>query len=177
MTDPAESNPAVPGRGIAGLVRDPVFGPYFWGKLLANIGIWIHNIASIALVYTLSSSVFLVGLVSVAQFTPQLLLATLSGAAADRGNRRRQLLLGRLFCSAGSLGLFVWLLANQASFGPPVWFIMVASLIVGVGFTVGGPAMQALMPSLVRDDELPQAIALDNVSFAIGRAVGPALGG
>ena len=177
MSDAAEVRPEVPGRGSGDLVRDPVFAPYFWGKLLANVGIWIHNIASVALVYSLSRSVLLVGLVTVALFTPQLLLVTLSGAAADRGDRRRQLLLGRLFCAAGSFALGTGVLATNSTGGLPMWFIMSASAFVGLGFTIGGPAMQALIPSLVREEELPKAVALDNFSFAIGRALGPALGG
>src|SRR5690554_1032195 len=58
-------------------------------------------------------SAFLVGLVSVAQFVPQLVLAPLSGSIADRGNRLIQAVVGRFLVAAGSgvLGLWVWLSA------------------------------------------------------------------
>jgi MFS family permease len=54
--------------------------------------------------------------------------------------------------------------------------LLAASLVVGVGFSIGSPAMQALVPALVRPEELPSAVALDNFPMMIGRAVGPAVG-
>jgi MFS family permease len=159
------------------LVVDRDYGPYFVGKLLANCGIWMQNIASASLVYQLTGSVFLVGLVSFAQFTPQLLFAPLSGAMADRGNPRRQLVLGRSFCLLGAGILAVWLWAAADLDAVPAWLVMASALVVGVGFTVGGPAMQALLPSLVRPGEVGRAVALDNLTFSVGRAVGPAAGG
>lgn len=159
------------------LVVDRDYGPYFLGKLLANCGIWMQNIASASLVYQLTGSAFLVGLVSFAQFTPQLLFAPLSGAMADRGNPRRQLVLGRFVCLLGAACLAVWVWAADDLDGVPAWLVMAAALVAGVGFTVGGPAMQSLLPSLVRPGEVGRAVALDNLTFSVGRAVGPAAGG
>ncbi|WP_456568362.1 MFS transporter [Blastococcus sp. SYSU DS0539] len=159
------------------LVTDPVFGPYWAGKLLANIGIWIQNIASAALVWQLTSSAFLVGLVSFAQFVPQLVLTPVSGAMADRGSPRRQILLGRALCTVGAATLAGWVLLTPDVADVPPWVVMVCALVVGIGFSVGGPAMQALLPSLVRPGEVAPAVALDNLTFSVGRAVGPAVGG
>ncbi len=98
-----------PARSSWQLLKDPVFGPFFTGKLLSTAGIWIHNIVAAILAWELSHSALVVGLVSVAQFGPQLLFAPLSGAMADRGDRRRQLVLGRLIAAFGSGGLGVWI--------------------------------------------------------------------
>ena len=170
------SGPAAP-RPSRRVVTDPVFGPYWAGKLLANVGIWIQNIASAALVWQLTSSAFLVGLVSFAQFLPQLLLTPVSGAMADRGSPRRQILLGRALCSLGAAALAGWVLLTPDVADVPPWVVMVTALVVGIGFSVGGPAMQALLPSLVREGEVARAVALDNLTFSVGRAVGPAVGG
>ncbi|MEW1973833.1 MFS transporter [Microbacterium profundi] len=164
-----------PGRGQWSIAFDGVFGPYFLGKLLANIGIWVFSVAAIILVYETTQSAFLVGVVSVVQFLPQMLLVTASGAAADRGNRKLQFLIGRSLCMLGPGSLAIWMLWSAHT--PPAWLVMAAALTVGLGFAVGGPAMQAILPSLVRPRELPHAVALDNVSFAVGRAAGPAIGG
>jgi MFS family permease len=158
-------------------VVDGVYGPFFAGKLLANCGIWIQNIASASLIYQLTQSVFLVGMVSFFQFTPQLVFAPLSGAMADRGNPRRQLVLGRFVCFVGAALLAGWVWATDELADVPAWLIMVTAMIAGIGFTIGGPAMQTLLPSLVREGEVGRAVALDNLTFSVGRAVGPAAGG
>ncbi|MGY2003541.1 MFS transporter [Blastococcus sp. SYSU DS1024] len=171
-----EPGPAAP-RPSRRLVTDPVFGPYWAGKLLANVGIWIQNIASAALVWQLTASAFLVGLVSFAQFVPQLVLTPVSGAMADRGSPRRQILLGRVLCALGATVLSGWVLLTPDVADVPPWVVMVSALVVGIGFSVGGPAMHSLLPSLVRPGELPRAVALDNLTLSVGRAVGPAVGG
>jgi MFS family permease len=164
-------------RSSFALVVDRLYGPYFAGKLLANTGIWIQNIASASLIFQITRSAFLVGVVSLAQFTPQLVFAPLSGARADRGDPRRQLLLGRLFCFVGSAIVAAWVWLAPDLRAVPAWVVMASALVVGVGFTIGGPAMQAMLPSLVREGEVGQAVALDNLTFSVGRAAGPAVGG
>lgn len=163
-------------RGLFALTFDPLFGPFFWGKLLSNIGIWIFNIAIVVLVFEISGSPLLVGLAGAVQFLPQFMFVTVSGALADRGSRRLQLFLGRVFCVLGTAVVMVWLMVSGIE-NTPVGVIMVAGGLVGVGFALGGPAMQAIIPALVRPVEMPKAVALDNFSFAVGRSVGPALGG
>lgn len=163
-------------RGPIRLLRDPVFGPFFLGKLLATGGVWIHNIVAAILAYELSGSAFVVGLVSVAQFAPQLLFAPLAGAAADRGRRTVQVIIGRFINVAGSGGLaLVLIVAGSDGLKSATW-VIASALVVGVGFVVGGPAMNALIPSLVREDELAAAVALNSVPFTLARATGPAIG-
>lgn len=166
-----------PPRSSLRLIVDPDYGPFFAGKLLANCGIWIQNIASASLVFELTGSVFLVGLVTFAQFSPQLLFAPLSGAMADRGDPRRQLVLGRSFCVLGAAILAGWVWVAGDIDAVPAWLVVMAALVVGIGFAIGGAAMQALLPALVRPGEIGRAVALDNLTFSVGRAVGPAAGG
>lgn len=165
-----------PPRGALQLVVDPVFGPFFVGKLLSTTGIWIHNIVAAILAYQLSRSALVVGLVSVAQFLPQLLFAPLSGALADRGNRRLQLVLGRLVAAVGSGALAIWIFVVGVDGLPGAAPVVGAALVVGIGFVIGGPAMHALLPTLVRHGELAPAIALNSMPFTIARAGGPAIG-
>jgi MFS family permease len=163
-------------RGSLRLIADPVFGPFFAGKLLSTAGIWIHNIVAAIIAFQLTRSAFVVGLVSVAQFAPQLLFAPLSGAMADRGDRRKQLVLGRLIAAAGSGGLGLWIALVGVEGLPGAAPVVGAALVVGIGFVIGGPAMHALLPTLVRPGELAAAIALNSVPFTVARAGGPALG-
>ena len=165
-----------PPRSSWQLLADPVFGPFFLGKSLSTAGIWVHNIVAAILAWELSGSAFVVGLVSVAQFGPQLVFAPLSGAFADRGDRRRQLIWGRLIATAGSGGLALWIALVGVEGLPGAWPVVATALVVGVGFVVGGPAMNALLPHLVRPNELAAAIAVNSIPFTVARAAGPALG-
>lgn len=173
---PSHSDERSPSRGPIRLLADPVFGPFFAGKLLATGGVWIHNIVAAILAYELSGSAFVVGLVSVAQFAPQLLLAPITGAAADRGNRIKQVVIGRFINVAGSGGLAVVLIAAGPDGLTDAWLVIASALVVGIGFVIGGPAMNALIPSLVHEDELAAAVALNSVPFTLARATGPAIG-
>lgn len=170
MTPPDE----LPARGTGGLLLDPVFGPYFFGKLLATAGIWVYNIVAAVLMWDLTRSTLAVGAVSVALFVPQMLFAPLSGAQADRGSPQRQLLVGRALV-AGASGLLAVLTATGGGSLRP-WVLILASGVVGVGFVIGSPAQNALLPSLARRSELAQAVALNMLPPTLGRAGGPVLG-
>ncbi|WP_213453235.1 MFS transporter [Rhizomonospora bruguierae] len=165
-----------PPRATWRLLVDPQYGPFFYGKLLSSAGMWVNNVVSAIVAYQLSGSAFVVGLVSVAQFLPQTLLAPLSGAMADRGDRRRQLITGRIVAATGSTVVGTWILLVGVENLPNVLPVLVAALVVGFGFTIGHPAMHSLVPSLVKPSELPAAIALGNAPFTIARAGGPAVG-
>jgi MFS family permease len=179
------STPAIPrdepsaddlGRPGRELLVDRTFGPYFLGKLLSTIGVWVHNIAAAIVVWELTRSALLVGAVSVGQFLPQLVLTPFSGARADRGDRRRQIVVGRLVTAAGSIGLVAWTATVGLVGFTGAFAVIVAATVVGIGFALGGPAMQSLIPALVRPSELSTAIALSSVPFTIARASGPAIG-
>jgi len=158
------------------VLLDPVFGLFFLGKLLSSVGQWAHNVVAVILAYELSGSAFAVGLVTVAQFVPQLVLAPWSGAAADRGDRRAQLMVGRCISATGSAGLAVWTWAVGPEGLPGVAPVVASAALVGVGFAVGGPAMHAMLPSLVRRDELDIAVTLNLLPLPLARATGPLVG-
>lgn len=167
--------PDAPRRSLELLV-DRTFGPFFAGKLLYTVGMWVHNIASAIVVFQLTRSALLVGMVSVAQFVPQLVLTPWSGARADRRDRRRQLVVGRLVSAASSAGLVAWTLAVGLDGTTGALAVITAALGVGIGLALGGPALNAVLPALVRPNELPVAVALNSMPFTVGRSGGPALG-
>src|SRR5436305_5822716 len=83
------------------------FAPYFVGNLLSNCGTWFQNIAQALLVYRLTHSTLLVGVANFAQFIGVLVLAAPAGAAADRFDRRRLLLVTQVAAFAVSVALAV----------------------------------------------------------------------
>jgi MFS family permease len=164
-------------RGALGLMFDPVFGALFWGKMFAVVAVWTHGIVAAIVMYDATRSALMVGLVGVVQFGPQLILSPTSGKWADTGNPARQILLGRLMCAAGSGFAAAWLFFDTSLRGMSAAIpVLLGSLLVGFGFVVGGPAMQSIVPNLIRDGELSTAMALNSMPMTIGRIVGPASG-
>lgn len=170
------SHPSRPPRSAVRLLIDPVFGPFMVGKLASACGIWIHSIAAAILAYELSDSAFVVGLVTAFQFAPQLLLAPLSGAQADRGDRRWQIMIGRIVVSLGSGFLAAWILIEGTDGLSNAVPVMLTAVVVGTGSVIGGPAMNAVIPSMVRHSELSPAMSLNFVPITFGRVIGPAVG-
>ena len=164
-------------RGALGLMFDPVFGALFWGKMFAVVAVWTHGIVAAIVMYDATHSALMVGLVGVAQFGPQLILSPTSGKWADTGNPARQILLGRVLCVAGSGFVAAWLFVDPGLQGMSAAIpILVGSLLVGFGFVVGGPAMQSIVPNLIRQGELSTAMALNSMPMTVGRILGPASG-
>ena len=156
---------------------DRTFGALFWGKMFAVVGVWTHSLVAAVVVHDATQSALMVGMVGVVQFGPQLVLSPTSGKWADRGNPARQILLGRLLCVMGSGSIAAWLVCVQnASAAQLTVAVLSGSFLVGIGFVVGGPAMQSVVPTLIRDGELPAAMALNTAPMTVGRMVGPAVG-
>ncbi|BBX19596.1 MFS transporter [Mycolicibacterium duvalii] len=164
-------------RGALGLMFDPVFGALFWGKMFSVAAVWTHGIVAAIVMYDATRSALMVGLVGVVQFAPQLILSPTSGKWADTGNPARQILLGRVLCVAGSGSIAVWFFASPESAGMSAAApVLLGTTLVGFGFVVGGPAMQSIVPNLIRGGELPTAMALNSMPMTVGRVVGPATG-
>jgi MFS family permease len=175
MTAEATAPPRA--RGAFGLIVDPVFGALFWGKMFSVVAVWTHGIVAAIVMYDATRSALMVGLVGVAQFGPQLILSPTSGKWADTGDPARQVLLGRVFCVLGSGSIAAWLFVEPAQRDMSAAVaVLLGTLVVGVGFVVGGPAMQSIVPSLIRDGELSTAMALNSFPMTVGRIIGPAAG-
>lgn len=163
-------------HGSWALLRDPAFGTFFAGRFLSTGGVWIYNIVAAILAYELTGSTFMVAMVSVVQFGPQLVLSPLSGSLADRRDRRTILVVSRLTIAAGSGSLAAMVALWGLDGMPGVWPLMVASFVVGIGFVLSAPAQNALIPSLVTPGHLSRAVALNAIPPTMSRATGPAVG-
>ena len=148
------------------------FGTFFLGSSLSNVGTWFQNIAAGLLVFELTRSTLLVGVVNFAQFAGAFLLAPWAGAAADRFDRRRLLVVSQLVAATVGAALAVVTLLGWVT--API--VIVAALLLGLSLAFMVPALLALVPLLVEPDELESAISLNSVSFNLARAVGPVLG-
>ena len=167
---------SAPPRRVPELLRDRVFGPFFIGQIVATMAVWIQNVAAAIIVWELTRSTTLVAAITVGQFAPQIVLTPWSGARADRADRRRQLVAGTLTTATGTGLLAAWSAGPGLTGTSGATAVVLASILVGIGFAVGGPASQALLPSLVRRTELATAIAISSIPMTVARALGPAVG-
>jgi len=145
----------------------------WFGACTSSIGTWMQKLAQSWLVLQLSNRPFLLGLDSFLGEIPILLFSLVGGVIADRVDRRK-LLVGsqvvQMSCAFLLAGLFAAGVVH-------VWMILTLSFIVGFAQAFGGPAYQALIPTLVQPKDLPNAIAMNSIQFNLARVIGPVLGG
>ena len=153
------------------LIRDRNFGPYFVGNAASASGTWFQNLAASLLVYRLTGSAFLLGVLNFCNFVPVLLLAPWSGSAADRFDRRQLLLATQVASTALAAALAVLAWTGLAR----VWVVIAFAAALGVGSAFSAPASQALISDLVPRSQLGSAVALNSMTYNLARAIGPAL--
>ncbi len=126
------------------------------------------------LVYNLShQSAFLLGLDAFLGSIPIFLFSLIGGVMADRFDRRHVLLGSQYVQMIDAAILTVLVFTNAVH----VWHVLVLSFISGFAQAFGGPAYQALIPTLVNKEDMPNAIALNSIQFNVARILGPTLGG
>ncbi len=143
------------------------------GACTSSIGTWMQIVAQSWLVYRLSHSAFLLALDSFLGGIPIFLFSLIGGVVADRVERRK-ILLASQYVQMASAGLLTILVATGLVH---VWHILCLSFVSGFAQAFGGPAYQALIPTLVEREDMPNAIALNSIQFNVAVMVGPALAG
>lgn len=143
------------------------------GACTSSIGTWMQIVAQGWLIYRLSHSAFLLALDQFLGGIPIFLFSLIGGVVADRVERRK-ILLASQYVQMASAGLLTILVATGLVH---VWQILCLSFVSGFAQAFGGPAYQALIPTLVEKEDMPNAIALNSIQFNVAVMVGPALAG
>jgi len=153
--------------------QHPTFAVMWLAALVSNIGTWMHSVGAGWFMTSLSPSPLIIALVQTATTLPVFLFALPAGALADIFNRRSLLLVtnGLMFAAAALFALMVWLGMVNAV------LLLVFTFLLGAGAAFMAPAWQAVVPKMVPEEELPQAVALGGISINLSRAIGPALAG
>jgi MFS family permease len=146
---------------------------FFGGQLISLSGTWMQSVAQSWLIYRLTGSAVLLGLVSFSGQIPVFLLASFGGAAADRFTRRHILLLTQ----AASMLLAFVLAALTLSGVVREWHVFTLAACAGVVNAFDIPARQSFVVDLVGKEDLINAIALNSSMFNGARIVGPAVAG
>jgi MFS family permease len=165
---------ARPGPRLTRALRSRNFRLFFGGQSISLVGTWITRIATSWLVYRLTGSALLLGVVGFCGQIPTLLLAPFAGVLVDRWNRRRILVVTQALSLVQSAALAALTLAGIIT----VADILVLQMVQGVINAFDTPARQAFVSEMVEDRaHLPNAIALNSSMVNASRIVGPSIGG
>jgi MFS family permease len=152
----------------------------FIGACISSIGTWMQNLAQAWLVLDITKtpqqpagSPFYLGLDAFLAGIPVFLLSTIGGVVADRVERRRVLLVSQYIQMTSAFILTLLILFHVVR----IWEILTLSFVCGTAQSFGGPAYSALIPTLVKKEDMPNAIALNSIQFNLARVLGPAIGG
>lgn len=143
------------------------------GACTSSIGTWMQIMAQSWLVLDLSHKAEYLGIDQFLGGIPIVLFSLFGGVFADR-TERQKILIGSQVVQLSCAFLLAALFAMGVVRVEYIWAL---SFIVGTAQSFGGPAYLALIPSLVKSEDLPNAIALNSIQFNMARVIGPMLGG
>src|ERR1700678_2385952 len=169
-TDPESRSRA---RAMVRSLRHRNFQLFFSGQMISLIGTWMQNVAQAWLVYRLTGSSLLLGVVGFAGQIPVFLLAPIGGLAADRWNRHRIVIGTQIVSMILACILAILTLLHIVA----VWEIVVLAALLGAVNAFDIPARQSFLIDMVGKDDLMNAIALNSSMFNGARVIGPAIAG
>ncbi|MDF2386502.1 MFS transporter [Nostoc ellipsosporum NOK] len=166
--------PAIPKKLVLPALKSKNYRLFFAGQGISLIGTWMTQLATIWLVYSLTNSALMLGLVGFTSQIPSFFLAPFGGVFVDRFSRYRTLIATQIMAMFQSLALAVLALTGVIQ----VWHIIALSLLQGFINALYAPARQAFVPELVeRREDLANAIAINSTMINGARLIGPAIGG
>lgn len=154
-------------------LRHRNFCLFFVGQFISRTGFWMQGMAQGWLVYRLSQSSFMLGLVAFAGQFPAVILGLFAGVVADRFNRYRVVMCTQVLFMIQALLLGVLTLGGWIT----VWEVFALALVAGILQTFEMPARQTFLQEIVGKDDLTSAIALNSALVNGARIIGPALAG
>jgi MFS family permease len=159
---------------LARALRHRNYRLFFAGQGTSLIGTWLTRVATAWLVYRLTHSALLLGVVGFAGQIPTFLCAPFAGVLVDRWNRHRLLVLTQIFAMIQSALLAYFALRGTIT----VWHILVLNAGQGVINAFDMPARQAFLLEMIEDRaDLPNAIALNSSMVNGARLIGPTAAG
>lgn len=154
-------------------LRHPNFRLWFIGQIISLVGTWMQATAQGYLVYELTDSPFLLGIVGFSAGIPVWLFSLYGGVIADRISRRKMIII-----TQSSMMLLAFILALLTFTGLiQAWHIVILAFLLGTANAFDGPARQSFVVEMVSREDLTNAIALNSTVFNLGTIVGPAVAG
>ncbi len=151
----------------------PVFRMLWSTWLVANLCMWMHDVASAWMMTSLTTAPIWVALVQTAATLPVFLLGVPSGAMADILDRRRYFIVTQFWVAGVAILMAVVVLSDVMS--PPL--LLALTFANGIGLAMRWPVFAAIVPELVPRPQLPAALALNGVAMNASRIAGPLIAG
>ncbi|HET6469118.1 MAG TPA: MFS transporter [Geminicoccaceae bacterium] len=158
---------------IRKVLAEPTYRTYQLGNSISLVGEWVQRTTVGWLAWDLTGASAWVGLLALADLAPGLLVGPFAGAAADRYDRQRVIMVCQALMGATALVLALLALLGRLGIWPLFALVLVKGTLVGAN----QPARLALIPALVPREHLPTAVALNSMIFNTARFVGPAVAG
>jgi MFS family permease len=166
--------PRIDRPAILRALRHRNYRLFFAGQSLSLVGTWITRIATSWLIYRLTGSALLLGIVGFCGQIPTLFLSPVAGVFVDRWDRHRVLVVTQVLSMLQSLALAVLALAGVIT----VAEVLVLQVFQGVINAFDTPARQAFVVAMIEDRaDLSNAIALNSLMVNASRILGPSIGG
>jgi MFS family permease len=160
-------------RGALKLLRAGPFRRYIIGSAISDTGTWMQVMAQAWVMSTLTNRAILLGLVSFAAGLPTLALTMIGGSVADRYDKRRILIIAQIVQVVLAIILGWLVMTGQIQ----IWHVMLMAFLLGICIAFEMPAISALVPELVKRDEIASAVAMDRSVFHGSRLIGTSLAG
>jgi MFS family permease len=154
-------------------LRHPAFLLLWLGQTSSTMGQWMDQFTRGWLIYQMTGSAAQLAFVSAARAMPLLFVGLFAGVLADRMNRKHLLMTSQALNVAINLALAVLIVSGTVE----VWHVYATGVLSGIGMAVQQPARQSMIPSLVPERDLQNAVVLNAGTLNIGQAAGPAVAG
>lgn len=165
--------PKLTARNALSVLRSGPFRRFVIGSAISDTGTWMQVMAQGWVMNTLTDKAVLLGMANFAAGVPMLLLTMIGGAAADRYDKRKILMATQYVQIVLAIAMGILIATNHIQ----IWHIFIFAAILGVSNSFEMPTLSALVPELVKKEEIQSAIAVDRAVFHGSRVLGPSIGG
>jgi MFS family permease len=181
LRPPLDGEAGQPGKGrlpldlkeLSRSLRHRDFRYLLAGQVSTSTAMWMEQLARGWLVYEMTGSVFLLGVVQAVRALPLLFLGLFGGVLADRLDRKRQLMVAQLLNMVLNFILATLIVTGLVE----IWHVFTTAFLAGSVMAFQQPARQSLLPNTVPRSDLVNAVGLNSIALNGSHALGPAIAG
>lgn len=156
-----------------GALRYPNFRYLWFGTILSSAGQWVQQVTLGWLVYSMTGSSVMLGMVNGMRAFPFLIAGPFAGVVADRVDRRNLMLATQLFLVVVTVAMGIVIAMGALE----VWHLFAFTLCTGIAWSFNQPVRQAVVANVVPREALTNAIGLNSAGFNLTRVIGPTVAG